>query len=86
MSTITANELKTKGVSIIKEALENDEEAAITVRGKNTYVVINIARYNELREHELYNALQEVRADYQAGNFTTETAEEHVRSITECQD
>ena len=33
---ITANELKTRGVSAIDKAVEESEEAVVTVRGKNT--------------------------------------------------
>jgi prevent-host-death family protein len=52
-NTITANELKTKGVSAIEEVTASNNEAIITVRGKNKYVVLSIEEYNQLREYEL---------------------------------
>ena len=49
---ITANELKTGGVSAIEKVISEDSEAIITVRGKNRYVVMDIEKYNHLRECE----------------------------------
>ncbi len=40
MNSITANELKTKGVSVVENALQSHDEAIITVRGKDKYVII----------------------------------------------
>ncbi len=40
--TITANDLKTKGISILNEETSAGDEVIITVRGKNKYVVIPI--------------------------------------------
>jgi prevent-host-death family protein len=67
MTTITSNELKTKGVSQIKRALEKDFEAVITVRGKAKYVVMDVERYDEVREMELDAAIAASRADIAAG-------------------
>lgn len=82
MSTITANQLKTKGVSIIESKLAGENELVITVRGKEKYVVMDMQQYNYLRECELDVALQETKADYQNGKFTTESVEEHIKRIT----
>ena len=79
---ITANDLKTRGVSVINEATSNGNEAIITVRGKNQYVVIPIETYNYLRECELEAALYESENDLKNGNFITESVEEHVKRIT----
>ncbi|MDY6992428.1 MAG: type II toxin-antitoxin system Phd/YefM family antitoxin, partial [Pseudomonadota bacterium] len=78
MSIITANELKTKGVSIIESKLADENELVITVRGKEKYVVMDMQQYNYLRECELDVALQATRADYQNGKFITESVEEHI--------
>lgn len=83
MNTITANQLKTKGVSIIENELANENELVITVRGKEKYVVLNMEQYNYLRECELDAALHEARADYQKGNFVTESVEKHIERVTE---
>jgi PHD/YefM family antitoxin component YafN of YafNO toxin-antitoxin module len=75
MNTITANQLKTKGVSVIESKLADDNELVITVRGKEKYVIMDIQQYNYLRECELDAALHETRADYQNGKFQKSAAE-----------
>ena len=82
MNTITANQLKTKGISAIESKLANDHELVITVRGKEKYVVMDMDHYNYLRECELDTALHETRADYQKGKFVTESVEKHIKRIT----
>ena len=66
---ITANELKTKGVSAIQAELEQQTEAVISVRGKQRFVVVDIDHYNYLRECELNAAIMESEADIKAGRF-----------------
>ena len=83
MSTISANELKTKGVSAIEAALVSGDEATISVRGKERFVVMDIDHYHYLRECELEAALAESRADLAAGRFVKESAEDHLRRISE---
>ncbi|MRH77183.1 type II toxin-antitoxin system Phd/YefM family antitoxin [Spiribacter sp. C176] len=83
MTNLTANELKTRGVSAIEEALVNDNEAIVSVRGKPRYVVIAIEDYTHLRDCELESALAEARADYAAGRFVEESAEAHVKRISQ---
>jgi PHD/YefM family antitoxin component YafN of YafNO toxin-antitoxin module len=82
MNTITANQLKTKGVSVIESKLADDNELVITVRGKEKYVIMDIQQYNYLRECELDAALHETRADYQNGKFVTESVEKHIQRVT----
>ena len=82
MNTITANQLKTKGVSDIERELADEDELVITVRGKDKYVVMNMERYNYLRECELDAALHESRADYRNGKYVIESVEKHVERIT----
>ena len=79
---ITANELKTKGLAAINEATSNGNEAIITVRGKNKYIVLSIENYNYLRECELEAALLESKKDLENGSFVKETVEEHIKRIT----
>lgn len=83
MPIISANDLKTKGVSVIEAALVNEEEATISVRGKERFVVMGIDHYHYLRECELEAALIESRADLAAGRYVKESAEEHLRRISE---
>ena len=83
MTSITANDLKTKGVSVVEEALVDGGEAIITVRGKEKYVVINMEQYNKLREYELEVALVEARADVAAGRVKHESVDAHMKRVTD---
>ncbi len=79
--TITANELKTKGVSILNEETSDGNEVIVTVRGKNKYVVLPIEKYNYMRECELELALLEAKKDIKEGKFIKESVEKHVKRI-----
>lgn len=81
MSSISANDLKTKGVSAIEAVLKNRPEAVISVRGKDCFVVMDLAHYHYLRECELDAALAETRADLAAGRFVKESAEQHLARL-----
>ena len=79
---LTANELKTKGVSAIKKAMTDNTEALITVRGKTEYIVLPVKKYNHLRECELEVALMESKRDLENGRFIEESVEDHIKRIT----
>lgn len=81
MSSITANDLKTRGISAIESVLEQQPEAIISVRGKDRFVVMDIAHYHYLRECELEAALAETRADLAAGRFVEESPEAHLARL-----
>ena len=81
MTSIKANDLKTKGVSVVESALQQDGEAIITVRGERKYVVLDFKTYNKLREYELDIALQEARNDIADGNYNTESVGEHMKRV-----
>ena len=81
MSILTANELKTRGISAVESRLKEDEEVIISVRGKDRYVVMDIQKYTRLREYELAGALQEAKADVEAGRYTTESIAEHMKQV-----
>lgn len=81
MSTLTANELKTGGVTAIEAALERQTEAIVSVRGKERFVVMEIAHYHYLRECELEAALAQTRADMAAGRFVKESPQAHIKRI-----
>ena len=57
MPQLTANDLKTRGVSAIESILATQPEAMISVRGKERFVVMDLAQYHHLRECELDAAL-----------------------------
>ncbi|MEQ1527073.1 MAG: type II toxin-antitoxin system Phd/YefM family antitoxin [Gallionella sp.] len=79
MSNLTANDLKTKGIAAIEAVLADRPEAIVSVRGKDRFVVMDIAQYHYLRECELEAALAETHADVAAGRFVKESAEAHVK-------
>lgn len=81
MRTIAANELKTRGVSSIEKALENSEEAVISVRGKDRYVIMAMEEYNRLRVCELEAALYETRQQLAAREFIEESVDAHIARI-----
>lgn len=81
MSHISANDLKTKGVSAIEAALADAPEAIVSVRGKDKFVVMDIAHYHYLRECELDAALAETHADLAAGRAVKESPEAHLARL-----
>ena len=81
MPHISANELKTKGVAAIEAMLADHAEAIVSVRGKDRFVVMDVAQYHHLRECELDAALAQTRADLAAGRFVQESAEAHVARL-----
>jgi len=83
MSKLTANDLKTKGVSILDDVLKEDHEATITVRGHAKYVVMDMERYNELRIQDLKAAYLETMEDIKNGNYIEESVEDHMKRLDE---
>ena len=81
MTVLTANDLKTKGVSDIERILQDAEEVVISVRGKPRFVVVDIAQYDYLRECEIAAAWLQGRADVAAGRYRRESADQHVARI-----
>lgn len=81
MSHISANDLKTKGVSAIEFALSTAPEAIVSVRGKDKFVVMDMAHYQYLRECELDAAWAKTRADLAAGRMVQESPEEHLARL-----
>jgi len=78
MPHISANDLKTKGISAIELALSTAPEAIVSVRGKDKFVVMDVAQYHYLRECELDAALAQTRADLAAGRMVQESPEAHL--------
>lgn len=79
---ITANDLKTKGVTILDKETSDGTEVIVTVRGKHKYVILPIEKYNHLRECELEAALLESKRDIKEGKFVRESVEKHLKRIT----
>lgn len=81
MSHLSANDLKTGGIAAIEAALEGQPEAIISVRGKDRFVVMDLAHYHYLRECELDAALAQSRADVAADRVVVESAQAHVARL-----
>jgi len=82
MSVISANDVKTKGVKAIEEALVLQPEASVSVRGQVKFVVMSHEQYLHLRECELDAALSQSRSDMDAGRFVKETVAKHILRIS----
>jgi len=81
--TVTANDVKQRGVSLFGELLEKFDEVVINFRGKKKFVVMDIERYKQLRALELDDAYREVMADVEKGDYKVMTAQEHIKSLEE---
>ena len=81
MNTVAANDLKTKGIKAIEDALVSEPEASLSVRGQVKYVVMSQEQYQYLRECELEAALAESKADIAAGRFVKETVTQHIKRL-----
>ena len=80
--TVTANEVKTKGVSIFDYMFERFNEVVINVRGQNKYCVIPFEEYEDYRAYKLDLAHKEVMQDIEDGKYHTDT-NRHFQEIEE---
>ena len=78
---VSANDIKTKGVTLLDKLFEKASEVIINVRGKNKYVVIDIERYKNLRTLELDRLYEETMNDIKEGHFKTQSVEEHLNEL-----
>lgn len=78
---ISANDLKIKGVAALESALRDAPEVVVSVRGKERFVVMEMAQYQYLRECELETALAQTRADLAAGRAMQESVEAHLARL-----
>ncbi|WP_456322054.1 prevent-host-death protein [Hydrogenimonas sp.] len=79
--TISANEVKKRGVSVFEKLLSKFDELVISVRGKEKYVVLNIERYREFRAKELDIAYMEAMQDIEKGDYKVQSAKEHIDDL-----
>ena len=70
--TVTASEVKQKGVSLFEKLLDGFSEVIINVRGKDKYCVIPFEEYEEFRAYKLEKAHKEVMEDIEAGRYHTD--------------
>ena len=81
MAVVTANDLKTKGISDIERILQDAQEVVISVRDKPRYVVMDLAHYDFLRECEISTAWAQTREDVAVGRYRREGADAHMARI-----
>ncbi|MBL4773011.1 MAG: hypothetical protein JKX98_05250, partial [Alcanivoracaceae bacterium] len=62
--------------------LTDTNELIITVRGKESYVVMNMKHYNYLKECELDAALHLANTEVNTGEFVIESVNDHIKRIT----
>ncbi len=74
---ITENDLKENGLNLIKNAIEDEDEAII----ENKYIVLDLDYYNYLKELEIQIALKETKEDMKNGNYKIMSAKEHKEDI-----
>lgn len=79
-NTITANDLKVKGISAIEQSSGEGSETIITVRGKEKYVIITKEEFGRLRECELTAALIESEKDLKDGKYHT-SLKKHLKDM-----
>ena len=79
--TITANELKTKGISLVERLMKKSREVFISVRGRKRFVILPVDEYERLKEAELESIIRQAEKDYEEGRYVTESAEEHFKRL-----
>lgn len=81
MATLTANELKTRGIAAVEQKLAHAEEAIISVRGRPRFVILDLEHYERLREAEIASAWQDALTAEQHGDYIVESAAEHIARL-----
>nr|VFJ58054.1 MAG: hypothetical protein BECKDK2373C_GA0170839_10635 [Candidatus Kentron sp. DK] len=81
MTHINADELKTKGVTLLESTLADHTEAIVSIHGQDRFVIVDLAHYRYLRECELDAALAETRVDLAAGRSVVESPEAHLARL-----
>jgi len=83
MPSITANQLKTKGINALEPIIEEHKAAIITVRGKDKYIIMDLETYNHLRECELEAAIIETKRELEQGEVFNDSIDEHIKRIAD---
>jgi len=78
---ISANTIKTKGISFINKFIKNKNEVIVSVRGKKKYVILPIEEYEHIRDLEIEQAIKQAEDDYNNNRYIAESAEEHFKRI-----
>ncbi|MGD9901814.1 MAG: type II toxin-antitoxin system prevent-host-death family antitoxin [Desulfurella sp.] len=78
---ISANTIKTKGISFINKFIKNKNEIIVSVRGKRKYVILPIEEYERIRDLEIEQAIKKAEDDYNNNRYIAESTEEHFKRI-----
>jgi len=78
VAVVSAGNLKTKGLSDIERALQETQEVGISVRGRHSCVVVDVARYDDLSECEIAAAWAQTREEVAAGRYRRDGADAYV--------
>lgn len=82
MFTITAQELKTSGLTGIKKLLLKTKELFIQERGKESCVIVDLEYFNQLKMCELEIAYLKAQDDIKNGRFEVVTdVKKHIDNI-----
>ena len=73
--------MEDRGVTAIEQALAENTEVIVSVRGKDKYVVMSFERYSHLRTCELEAAIHNTRKDLAEGRFDAESPADHLKRI-----
>ena len=79
--TITANNLRTKGIKALQEMLDRADEVYISLHGKKEYVVLKSEDYAKLKSYERDIACLEVMRDIEADDYKVQSADAHIRCL-----
>ena len=79
--SITANELKTRGIKYVEELAARQGETPITVHGREKYVILPMEEYRRLRDLELEQAVAEARAEYRRGTGASKSIGVHIQRV-----
>lgn len=71
MNSITANELKRNGVAGIERVMSESHESGVMVdvRGKTKYVILSADEFNQYREYQLDQAINEAEQSLAKNEF-----------------
>jgi len=78
---INANDLKVKGISVVKKIIDQDSEAFVKVRGKTEYVILSLDEFKRFREYEILAAAAQSKRDIDDGKYVIESVDEHIKRI-----
>ncbi len=78
--TVSASEVRIKGVSLFDQMFEKFNEVIINVRGKNKYCVVPFEEYEAYRAYQLDRAYTEVTEDIEEGQYHTDP-QQHFAAI-----